>query len=1023
MAKRRSKNKARRVLVRLNRKLNLKDDDCENVDEIKMQNFEFSAGTENIDHDPEVTVRVTENGKIDFNDSVIDTSAEELTENLPVDKKSVKKRKIDKERSPKLHKNGGDGIASDEVLIFPTEIDGETCIDIQCGNNEAYMFLGKLCVGSRGACIQFDSRWLTPNEFQSVSGRETAKDWKRSIRHRGRSLKLLINKGLVTVQPSSPKKTKTDVEVLENKAEKISPKSVDTKLSSVSLGDVKAVKEIPQTAPAAIETQNLSPKKRGRKPKRLRIGAQALLAKKTVSVSPTGCDKPGEVTDAPLAISGAEGDAQDKPETGRDPCSGSIDKRPGSGCPSPAQDARTDEERRLDEFVKSLRLTKTTAQAKRVNAPTLTENEAENQLSNPIAETALGPACSKGRGLLDVDPEMPVLQKEAVVRSPFDCAKNDITVNVDALNATVTPPPTPPSDRIEQKLQVIEEVKLVETFKATLASPSNGLKLKINREKIQKETSIDVKAEIKTLDLSKHNVTGITKDAVTTPESAREVNVKHNIQSLLLQDALQSAKKYKEQLQQNRQSSPVKTTTNCVKPAPVVSVRPNVCVPSPAPVSSAKSNNDAGSRLNGINPVHPWMAGKQGIPEVTPIPPMMMGNQLPSLEDMRKLSAMSFKEFMAVMTSIYGPLPSSFVNKDAAFAALKDLQQKHDMLRVLTKEQQAGETGEPAAASSSALLYPMITQQLLLAMTQQLYSMCNFSGVSAGRNPMSPNRETRTNVQKSDRRSLDDTAYRNVRKGANDRVERSPRADAARPNSLTMAESRRRSDIKPSIPFMTETRVGHMQQSDDSAYRKRKHIEVDASGALDLSIKKPRVETNSLLQTNATAHVDGPLDFSVRRAAHERSHAQSNSIPNTGTLSSAYSHTQAMYEKQMQFQTAHFYPSNGFAKPAAPLVCTCGRSGSDEITLYSVDQVCQLLKSIDGCSVYVKTFQEQGISGRMLPFLTSQHLTRTLGMRVGPALSLLQAVKHKMDQRQLTSTSNPCVACRYSSHIQTQIRS
>ncbi|KAH3863449.1 hypothetical protein DPMN_026438 [Dreissena polymorpha] len=59
-----------------------------------------------------------------------------------------------------------------------------------------------------------------------------------------------------------------------------------------------------------------------------------------------------------------------------------------------------------------------------------------------------------------------------------------------------------------------------------------------------------------------------------------------------------------------------------------------------------------------------------------------------------------------------------------------------------------------------------------------------------------------------------------------------------------------------------------------------------------------------------------------------------------------------------------------------------------------------------------KHFKEQGISGRMLPFLTSHHLTRTLCIRVGPALSLFQAVKHKMDQRQLTSTSNPCVACR-----------
>ena len=49
------------------------------------------------------------------------------------------------------------------------------------------------------------------------------------------------------------------------------------------------------------------------------------------------------------------------------------------------------------------------AQVKRVDAPTLTENEAENQLSNPSEATALGTACRQGRELMAVDPEIPVL--------------------------------------------------------------------------------------------------------------------------------------------------------------------------------------------------------------------------------------------------------------------------------------------------------------------------------------------------------------------------------------------------------------------------------------------------------------------------------------------------------------------------------------------------------------------------------------------------------------------------------------
>ena len=43
--------------------------------------------------------------------------------------------------------------------------------------------------------------WITPNEFQYISGRETAKDWKRSIRHHGKSMKLLLTKGILTTHP------------------------------------------------------------------------------------------------------------------------------------------------------------------------------------------------------------------------------------------------------------------------------------------------------------------------------------------------------------------------------------------------------------------------------------------------------------------------------------------------------------------------------------------------------------------------------------------------------------------------------------------------------------------------------------------------------------------------------------------------------------------------------------------------------------------------------------------------------
>ena len=42
----------------------------------------------------------------------------------------------------------------------------------------------------------FKNRWITPNEFQAISGRKSSKDWKRSIRLKGRCLKEFIAQGL-----------------------------------------------------------------------------------------------------------------------------------------------------------------------------------------------------------------------------------------------------------------------------------------------------------------------------------------------------------------------------------------------------------------------------------------------------------------------------------------------------------------------------------------------------------------------------------------------------------------------------------------------------------------------------------------------------------------------------------------------------------------------------------------------------------------------------------------------------------
>ena len=68
----------------------------------------------------------------------------------------------------------------------------EAGVQIECGTNKAILFIEKLKGGSDSPCVWFEDKWLTPIEFQDVSGRRAAKDWKRSIKYDGKPLRELL---------------------------------------------------------------------------------------------------------------------------------------------------------------------------------------------------------------------------------------------------------------------------------------------------------------------------------------------------------------------------------------------------------------------------------------------------------------------------------------------------------------------------------------------------------------------------------------------------------------------------------------------------------------------------------------------------------------------------------------------------------------------------------------------------------------------------------------------------------------
>ncbi|XP_058056302.1 uncharacterized protein LOC131207693 [Anopheles bellator] len=77
----------------------------------------------------------------------------------------------------------------------------------------------------------------------------------------------------------------------------------------------------------------------------------------------------------------------------------------------------------------------------------------------------------------------------------------------------------------------------------------------------------------------------------------------------------------------------------------------------------------------------------------------------------------------------------------------------------------------------------------------------------------------------------------------------------------------------------------------------------------------------------------------------------------------------------------------------------------EEIAAWTVDHVCDFVASIDICAEYVQNFRDQSIDGAGLPLLTEEHLTNSLGMKLGPALKLRSMLAKKL------GGPCPCTLC------------
>ncbi|VFV29653.1 Hypothetical predicted protein [Lynx pardinus] len=97
-------------------------------------------------------------------------------------------------------------------------------------------------------------------------------------------------------------------------------------------------------------------------------------------------------------------------------------------------------------------------------------------------------------------------------------------------------------------------------------------------------------------------------------------------------------------------------------------------------------------------------------------------------------------------------------------------------------------------------------------------------------------------------------------------------------------------------------------------------------------------------------------------------------------------------------------PRKGGPSPASAHSSTMGglfmdgeeATAPEDLSKWTVDDVCSFVGGLSGCGEYAPVFREQGIDGETLPLLTEEHLLTTMGLKLGPALKIRAQVAKRL---------------------------
>ncbi|KAL3875846.1 hypothetical protein ACJMK2_033786 [Sinanodonta woodiana] len=906
----------------------------------------------------------------------------------------------------KVKTDRSDEEISDEDCFKPIEKDGESVLAIECGPNKAYMYLSKLYQGSKGSCVSFQGSWLTPNEFQFVSGRESAKDWKRSIRHQGLSLKSLFTRGILSVRK------------LRQNEENVSTKQSGIKDTTNHATGLRGRKV------------NQKRGKRRRIIKKLTIKATQL---KALDVVVSAAEKVDECQEG--NIQEQEQDCSSDPETEIDePNTVNTDLTEGESIAETTCDDFSTQLETRNENVADVTLEHTISEPKCDDIKDEAETIAEKRTEN-------GDSCI---GSEDANNSpMPVLSKEEITEDVKPVSHISVEMKTPVLD---TPAPTPDDRASPPRLDYCSSVKV--------ADEADTSKANVNWSKTSSKCTYEADDELHPKVLSPkspQSSASLTIKQHHYPCSSLTANVLRTsppskVPSLSVSPPIHchNSKPPASHIDLNASSVPSKETQPCLKAtdhstndkteASVKAAALNSLISS-LHMSAAKQHNNSKIEMQTQQypersikhpidsrkdtPIHHTQFLSDNRSQVHPGPLRLNSSKKISAEksvinSTHKDQLHSKPQVVDNQSSIRPVLPDrsrgkidskrSRINLDEpqksksvsspklnidpdlrGFANgiyLPDCHALHSKMQKDYNEYMA------LLASAYRQPFPFFPVPVTGPSLPEMYSYSKLQENRA--HSSSPLAKDMIPVHPIPPYPLDYSHLFNPFPAFTPRVPFGvPPYSAIYPMPATSQPEKQTKETKP---VQKATKMEHKEQKEQNA-------------VLDLSKKTlPRID-----RVDRVLDYSKPLDFSKK----------GNKANDNGRTDLKWNSEETYVHKRHRspnMSSSWIENSNSIPKPKVEVSCKCGSKCADDIRKWTVDQVCSFLTRLDGCAMYAKTFREQGITGLLLPALTVEQLTRSLGMKMGPSLFLKQAV-----EKQILESGSSCKLCNGNIGVEIQM--